>query len=1467
MNLLIKTLQIFLLCFVLFINGLIGQTTIGVGSLVFDQLNTNEGLSHSLVSAIIRDSRGYMWFGTEDGLNRFDGLEMKVFRATPEDRDGVRAHSTRLLFEDSKGYLWIAFSNGGVSVHDPRLLSFTNYDLVTVPGSTLNSKVNCFLEDRDGSVWIGTDKGLFCVNHEKGIVESYTPGQKGGKSISDHRISSLLLDKDGDIWVGTWHGLNLFDRSTGDFIFHRLMKTEYNNVDTVNQNKINALAQDEKGNIFVGTAGRGVLLFRKDMNDIRKTNGIRFTRPEDLGLGLQRFQVTEFLVDKDKLWIGTNFGLYRMTRDELGRFTIDSFLTAPEYADVHGDNHVRRMVLDITGNIWFSVNGSRRGLYRYNKPKGNIDYFVHNPMDPKSVKSNEISSIYADKQGDVWIGTTKAGVSKVNLYQKPFYHLAAKPGTSWSLNASDVYSVFLDDLGILWIGTIRGLNRVDRIKKEVKTYSFKLNSNRHLSGNIVSVIRPAGDKALWIGYMDSQLSLFYPDEERFYHYIYDPYTLNSGVNWSVRDALTDMNGNLWIASYTCGVSMLNPDRRTFTYYTPGPVEWQNIKPIHEKGNQVSDYSTVSLYLDRGNVLWVGAMSSGVDKMDLNSGIITNYPFRPGQPGSISSGEVKCIHRDSKGRLWIGTAGGGLNLLDEVTGKASWFTVENGLPNNTIHGIVEDHHGFLWLSTNGGICRLDPEDMTIRTYTLEDGLPANEFNSNAYFKDENTGELYFGGSRGLTWFHPDSIKDNPNYPGIVLTGLSLHGKPVKVGDTLNKQVVLPVSIDYLEKLVLKHRNNDFMISFAALHYAAPALNKYRYKLEGHDKDWIIAREGRRFAIYSRLPYGKYTFRLECANPDGIWNPANKTLTVVVLPPWWSTWWFRVGLFIIVLALVYGLYKLRVSKLEYQKKKLELIVKERTRRLEEANAKIERRNSQLEEQKLKTEAMALRLHEADQLKLKFFANLSHEFKTPLTLILEMTRKMEGKLTSFRDEEVGRLLDKVKKNSRELLSMVNQLLEFRRIDTEGYKLNPQWHDVKALVNEVYESFSELALGAGIQYRLELHPEKGLCFIDSNVVEKVLRNLLSNAFKFTPDQGEITLKVTITSENVIIIVSDTGIGIDADSKGQIFDRFFRVEDKSYRRFDSSGVGLALSNELVSLHGGQIKVESEPGKGSEFRVEIPLDPTLESIQVEKEVLSADNPVEEEDTSVDKPLLLVVEDNNDLREFLVSEFYSDYQVLSASNGEEAFDLAHEKLPDLIVSDVMIPGMTGLDLCARIKENQETSHIPVILLTARSTEDQVLEGLSTGADDYVTKPFNMNILLLRARNILLGRKRISQKFLLQPETALSDLATNKMDQEFLEKITALIAHHLSDSTLDGNLICRELSISKSGLYKKIKTLTGVSLNIFIRNIRLRHAAELLRQGKASVAGVAFDTGFNDPAYFSRCFSEYYGYSPKKLLSQS
>ncbi len=1514
----------FILCFIVnvFLVSSIAQ------NVRFSKYNTNNGLTDNIASSILQDKKGFIWIATEDGLNRFDGLTFKGYRANTLNGNSLLSPNVFRIYNDSKNRIWIVYRSLSVlSMFDPSMEKFTHfYPNLGNPEGLTNGNVLDIFEDSNHNIWIATGYGLNLYN-EDGTFKRFLKSEKEA-TISDNRLFGLYEDKAGIIWISNYSGYEYYNPHKKEF--GRLESIRFDTLTNqyFSNHEIKPVLFCDSDNHLWFSVSHYLYRTEQPVNDQPQSYTFKQYDIQNIDVldNLPRFVRSLEETSDKSLWISTPYGLARLKSKDRETGFITNYFTEKEYYNKASINTLGPLVKDPNGDIWFygALGHNSLGLIQYNASNDRFVEYRNVPFDAYSICPGELGLIFIDRSGCLWVSVLNRGLNVLDLNRKKFNIFFSIPGSHQALNNSDVYAFYETSDGKLMVGTGNGLSLIDMKSNKVETLT-KDNSN--IGGQIVGEIS-AGDGFYWIGYYDYKISKYYPRDKRFVNYEHRPSDPNDFVGWSVRDIYTDKEGFVWFANTTHTLIRQNKNGTFTPFY------------IEVDGNRVLENFGHIIFEDSKSNLWIGTGKTGLVKFDRRKEKYSEfYMNEPNNPHSIPSNEVRSIIEDEFGFLWVGTSMG-LAQFDPLTQKFKRYTVEDGLPNNLIRDMIEDKNGNIWLSTNFGLSKFTPSTQTFRNYTYKDGLQGNQFNSGSSYMDSK-GRIYFGGPNGFTFFYPDSIRDNPFGPHTLVTELFAFNKPVMPNEEVSGRVMLKKSIVDTDEIKIFHGQNDFAFELTGLYYPNPEAVVFYYKMDGYDKEWKTTTTNNRKVAYSNLPFGEYNFRVKSMSSDNVYSDNEINIRVLVIPPWWKTIWFRTAIFLLLILSFFVLNFLRTIQIRQRNATLTRIIKARTaevnkqkKELEKKNAvltkqKIEiekqseelllsrekilnqrdelqkhrdvllKKNELLEAQKTEIKMMAEELHNSDLLKIRFFMNISHELRTPLTLIIAPLYKMITKreLSWEKDRDTLQLLYR---NAQTLLNLVNQILDIRKIDEGKMKLQTTYADVVDFMNNIWLGFRLKAKEKELRYTFNKNIDKQLIWFDPYKLDKIISNFLSNAIKFTPQNGHVCVDVSIKQSNeikqvvksewpfpklpegfVVIKVADTGCGIKSEDLSQIFNRFYQGEAYG-QSVSGTGIGLAYAAELAKLHYGMIDVESTVGFGSTFYLYLPLGEThlLPDQKISFEIADyfgssgdtraislSENKVNDE-TLIDdrKKCVLFVEDNKDLQLFLKKEFGTLYNVYQAYDGLEGKQLALDLIPDIIISDIMMPGLGGLELCRFLKNDERTSHIPVILLTAKSTEEDMVSGLITGADDYVNKPFNLDVLGLRIRNIFNNRERFLRQFSNIKEIEPEKLASNSLDEKFLKKAIAYVEENMASSGFGIESLASAMNMSVRQFYNKLRAVSALTPNDFIRKVQLSRAMILLKQNEYSISEIAVMVGFEHHTHFSRLFRKYYGVSPSQFLRE-
>lgn len=1338
----------------------------------------------------------------------------------------------------------LVFLLAGLKSNGIEVVNNLNFDFYSQEHGLSNNQIHCILQDKKGWMWIGTSQGVCRFDGYKFTVFKNDPEEQA--SLKGNLVRAIFEDSKGQLWVGTENGgLNKFNREKENF--HHLF---YNgDAAFLKDASVTSIHEDAAGILWVGT--------KTSLYRIENEKSIAEIKPANLSAFSEYFRVLRS--DKSgRIWIGTNNGLFiydpntnTATKLDLnpsfsanreiweivieddrtiwvgtyanGMYTIDpvSLVTRHIVIDKENErsNTVRAISRDRSGKYWI---GTRGGLYTYEKQKGVVAFYYHDVRQPKSLVNNSVQCIFHDVKGDVWIGT-RGGINFLIEERQNIQSYKAMPDDPHYLNSSEIFAFWVDPKGDIWVGTESGgINILDRKTGRFSYLMPQKGNPNSLSRNCIKALLDDGKNNLWIGTFLGGIDVLNLKTGTYTHYKNDPADPGSLSDNRVWALLLDSNNDIWVGTGT-GLDKFDPASGTF-------IHCRNIVD----GQQVS-----WLAEDSDRCLWIGA-----------DDVVIYNPENKNVTRIDES--TRYMLEDSKNRLWLATLNRGIALYSKEKGIVKYYTEKNGLANNQTLAILQDNDQYLWISTTNGLSKFDPETERFHNYSLKNGFQNNQFSYGAAYKTKE-GELIFGGISGFNFFNPAKIKSGDYFAPIILTDLKIFNKSVKIGD--HKKDVLTKSISETEEIKLKYDQNSITLDFTSFDYANSLGIQFSYFLEDFDKDWNEPSVNRS-ATYTNLDPGEYKFRVKAVSIDRKESNEGPVLRIIVLPPYWKTWWFRSIAFLAILGLFYLLV---IFLLNREKLKNDLVF-----------------------EKIK----AKKLHELDMMKLRFYTNISHEIRTPLTLILGPLEKMKN--NSIPESEIKGHVEVMHRNATQLHQLINQLLDFRKMETGNLKLVLSRGDLVSYISGIVESFGKFSEEKEIELKFISLKKEIITSFDSDKVAKIMNNLLSNAIKFTGKGGKISVNLSLvfdSDENELagsssdkriieITVKDTGIGISESNLEKIFARFFQVgEDATHT---GTGIGLALTKELVKLHNGKIFVVSKSGKGSKFTVQLPYE-ELAHTESPVNVASAEKNENEQVVSVSEEqpgeqmlpgqkIMLLVDDNADVRYFIKSHFLSGYQVLEAGSGQEGWSLALKTIPDIIISDVMMPDMDGFEFCRKIRKDERTSHIPVLLLTALGSREHEIEGLSYGADDYITKPFDLVILQTKVENILSVRQSLKQKYagemLLQPRNIL----LSSPDERFLQKAIDVVENSIADPDLDIERFASQIGVSRMQLYRKLNALTEMTVKEFVRNIRMKRAAQMLVQKKLNISEVAYAVGFRDLSHFRKCFRQEFGMSASEYVEK-
>ena len=1322
------------------------------------------------------------------------------------------------------------------------------FDHLSVNDGLSQSTIYAITQDSKGFMWFGTrEGGLNSYDGYDFHVYRNNPGMEG--SLSDNRVMSVLEDSRGVLWVGTNSGgINRFDRSTGGFRSYDL--DIHSEVYRGTENGVRCIFEDHHGRIWIGTDYR---VFRYDPGEDRFLPALKNAPFPVIG-------TTGICEDSSGYFYFATWDRLIRYHDEKGSYDALTFRPDP-FSDLGG--RISPLLLDRHSRLWL---GTPEGLKTVKIDEGFNFSTDDSPGITWPAGFSYVRAIEETREGILWFGTAD-GLYSYSPERAALKEYKTDPFNPTSLGHNSIYSLFEDRVGTLWIGTWSGISILDKRKYEFKHYSHLHNDPESLSNNIVSAFLDDRN-GMWIGTEQGGLNFMNKDRTEFISFQHNPDDPSSLPNNNVKTIFRDSNGDLWVGTFNGGLSLYRgngkfenfldghsvysmaemPAGKLFIGGRSGTFVVMDLKTKQisrdvfppSSGMRNPEMFTTVFYADSKNRLWIGTRHQGLFLFDPIRMILKQFQSTRNDTTTISSDYVISLCEDPHQNIWIGT-NNGLNRFEEGTESFDRVSRRIGIEDPVINGLLSDDGGELWISTNSGIFQFHPVSGELHHYDHLDGLQSNEFNRRACYKT-SAGELFFGGVSGFNVFHPDDIRMNPDAPPVVISDLKLFNKSVMPGE---KNSPLVNHISETEEIVLSHRQSSFSLEFVALNYLIPEKNNYAYFLEGYDEEWIDAGRSR-VASYMNLKPGKYTFHVKGSNNGNIWNETGASLGIVVRGPFWST---PLAIMIYVLILI-GLLTALIRIVRFRTEKENELALERSEKA--------------------------RLEELNRMRLQFFTNISHEFRTPLTLI---TGPLDKLISGKHEHQRDYLLGLMKSNVNRMLRLVNQLMDFRKVQNEKMPLRIRPGRLDEFISQIVLGFEDLASRKMIELRYEAdasQSEEGEQWFDEGIIDKVVYNLLSNAFKFTPEQGIIEVRLSQAETTATIVVKDTGKGIAQEKAARIFERFYSDSPEFYA---GTGIGLSLSKRLIDLHRGNIEVESEKGKGAMFKVSIPVAKesfSPEELSFGKEEYIYDRPVLDSpdgitpitdtsrgEVSPDK-VMLIAEDNPEMAAYL-SDHFTGFKTILATNGKEALETAIETIPDIILSDIMMPEMNGIELCRAVKREYLTSHIPVILLTAKAAVDEKIEGVETGADAYIEKPFNAEYLTAMVSNLLEQRRKLRQKFSGLSEEVIKPGEAMGADQLFLQKVNKIVMDHISDPAFAVDQLLREVGMSRSQLYRKFKAISERNPSEYIRVLRLQHATKLLRKNQYTISEVAYMSGFANVSYFNTCFKRHFGVSPGKFGS--
>jgi signal transduction histidine kinase/DNA-binding response OmpR family regulator len=1350
---------------------------------------------------------------------------------------------------------------------------FENYQFRSIQETTSKRAISSIIQDSNGFIWIGTN-GAGLYRYDGVNYFGYQYSQKKSGSVNSNFIYATFVDSSNNLWVGTDEGLCLYNRDLDNF-------TKINIQDVITKGydqpiTVKTIIQDNNGNLILGTYGFG--LFKLNIKTLKAS------LVQSELLNKPNFLIKCSVQNKQGIiYVGTSYGFLEIDlKGKVSQVYKDKFKREPILEDVES------LVVDKLGYIWLGTvsNGLMKikpetdnyqfenyfitknkilsilqstkdyivcgtendGLLVVNYKGEVVQKYLHTKYNNFSLKSNSVWSLYEDKEERLWLGYFNMGLGVFDKPNNKFNAVESLVNNDNSLQTSNVTSVVKDKKGNLLISNEGGGLDIYSLSAKSFIHVNKNNQNYYsgLEATDIQTIFIDSKQNIWIGSWDRGIYFLKNGTTRFINYN----TTNTGGLKSNRifSFSEDSKGRIWIGSFIKGLHYFDTKSNKFVHCESKPFVDSTLDNAFIR----------KVFVDSDDVVWVGTIlglyqvslkpDSSFKVTAMSDGMLKN------RTKHISIQTILSIYESNDKTVWIGTDGAGLFSYNKKNKSFTNYNDFPGFEEKSVRAIISDNNGYLWVSGGSGLTKLDFKNKKSTNYTKDDGLIVNDFNNNAVFKDGN-GELYFGSYEGVNYFNPNQIKKTEKAPRLYFSDFKLFNNSIKPNEDSSP---LTKVISQTKAITLNHTQSVFTIEYVGINYNYSKKNQYAYYLDGFEKKWNYV-GNTRTATYTNLAPGDYVFKVKSANADGTWNNVPLELKIKILPPWYKTYWAYL-LYISILVFVL-IYLNRIYQNRFKAKQAILLEQEKTTQLEKLNNK----------------------------KLQFFTNISHEFRTPLTLIINPLEDILR--TKNLSPDIYNKLKTIHKSSDRLSRLINELMDFNKLQFNKIFLQVKKIEVVAFTKEIIDYFKEEAATRKITIQFEPAVDELEDWLDPQMVEKIIFNIISNAFKFTPDNGTITISIDrldaekslLIDDNVTpsfaITIKDTGSGIRKKDLKRIFDRFYQVNNVNKVYYGSTGIGLEVVKEFVELHKGKIEVESELGEGTKFTVIFPLGKSFynkneiinekhklennkNKLLFETQISHANGSgfTEETKEEVAKPYtVLIVEDNTELRNYLKQELSKTYKILVAENGKKGYELAVQKLPDLIITDVIMPVMDGLQMCKNIKADLKTSHIPLLMLSAKAMVQDRLEGIDSGADIYLSKPFELDILKSSLAQLITSRQIMFKKFY-TGITKLGKEKTTSLDNEFIQKVLHYINENISDSQMSVELLSSKIFLSRSQLYRKIKTLTGVSANEFVRNVRLEKAKQLIEQGNSNINEISYKVGFTSPSYFTKCYKIKYGHLP-------
>lgn len=1330
------------------------------------------------------------------------------------------------VYQDRKGFIWIATENG-LNKFDGTRFSIYRHN-ATDSTSLKNNYVRTLFEDSRGNFWIGCINGLQRYDRATDNFHELFISRKDGRK--NPHITSIIERRNGDLWIATsGQGAISLKKNNNPASFH--IETEL--TDRIGSNYLNVIFEDSRQNLWIATEEKGLYRYSPESKELKSYKAPYHIAGDD---------VSAICEDAHgQIFVGTlTKGLFRLSSRQEGNFE-------PVLYQNRMNLNIRTLIIDTRGKLIIGTDGE--GVKEY-QPQQDIIVDSEINAGPFDFSKSKVHSLIEDKDHNLWLGIFQKGLILVPGISNKFDYYGYKSIHNNTIGSSCVMAIHTDEQATIWIGTDNdGLYAINDQGKQLRHYTHQAGNPQSVPGTILCLYEDSNQE-LWLGsYFDGLARMNKQTGTCQDATSLLQGNLNAGKP-KVSCIIEDKNKNLWVGTYGSGLYKINLPTQHVTYYESTRNENDDWS-INRLPNDWISY----LLEDKEGMIWIGTYK-GLAVLNPQTDNFINYKKQNNLlPGYV----VYSLLESSNGEIWAGTSEG-LVCLNKDRLTPVLFTTADGLPSDIICSLAEDEKKNIWISTHQGISKLNPPEKKFINYYEGDGLQGNEFTRTAVFKDKR-GKIFFGGTNGVTAFYPEDITEIKKEMNVLITGFHVANRPVKKGDKSGNNVITDTAVMDTEQFTLAYNENTFSIDFSVLEFSNPDRISYQYKIKELGDEWISTQPGTNRVTYSSLKPGKYTFSVQARDHNNFSNI--RTVTIAITPPWYQTWWAKVIWGCLGALLIYALTMYILSRIRHRQEVM------RQKHMEQIN----------------------------EAKLQFFINISHEIRTPMTLIISPLEKL---LAEHSEKQPVYLM--IYRNAQRILRLINQLMDIRKLDKGQMHLKFRETDIVGFINDLMQTFNYQAQKKNITFTFEKELEGAdslKVWIDLNNFDKVLMNVLSNAFKYTHEGGNIEVLLKTGHNDAYrgalkdyfeIDITDNGIGIDKNKIEQIFERFYQIDNDMTQSNFGTGIGLHLSRSLVELHHGIIKAENrEDGQGTRFIIRLPLGSNhlkAEELENPEEIgseptisqLPKDSIYETEEENKTneyrKPKaktryrVLIVEDDEEIRRYIRSELDSDFRIYECTNGREGLETILKEKPDLVISDVMMPEMDGITLCRKIKQNININHIPIILLTAKSKAEDQIEGLEIGADAYIVKPFNTELLRTTISNLIANRERLRGKLVgeQQVEEKITKIEMKSNDEILMSKVMRTINDHLADPALNVEMLAANVGMSRVHMHRKLKELTNQSARDFIRSIRLKQAANLLREKNLSVSEVAYATGFSNLSHFSNTFRDFYGISPSEYKEQ-